>query len=264
MILKIFKGKDHHILLLIIIVWIMKLTVQIPTLPSSPSSITAYIQETEVIQLDPNSNSFNGDGCVESVSLDVTSPDSPTWLSINRFKLTLTPPQLSDRGTYLVYLNVKETQIGVWIFPAHIRAISIIVTKRSPYINYIIPDYTNLRAGIAYEIIFPQPACIDPIGDTLLYSGFDNNGSSLPPYIGLDLANNRIHGLVPSTNYGTVSVRITWSDSFSQSVSQQFIMIFAKNNDPIQYITDFTPYTIILGESTNYEYILPTGKIFLH
>mmetsp|Transcript_9126 Transcript_9126/g.8724 ORF Transcript_9126/g.8724 Transcript_9126/m.8724 type:complete len:159 (-) Transcript_9126:3407-3883(-) len=141
----------------------------------------------------------------------------------------------------------------------HYREILLSVTKRGPYINYNIPDYPNLRAGMSYEIIFPEPVCKDPINRPLLYTGLDEDGGSFPSYINLDLHNNRIYGTVPITSFGTVRVRILCADEFAQSESQVFDMVFNKNNNPVQHVTDFTPYTIQVAEGIDSTYVFPQG-----
>mmetsp|Transcript_9129 Transcript_9129/g.8733 ORF Transcript_9129/g.8733 Transcript_9129/m.8733 type:complete len:159 (+) Transcript_9129:100-576(+) len=141
----------------------------------------------------------------------------------------------------------------------HLREITVSVTKREPYINYDIPDYPDMRAGIYYELIFPQPVCKDPMDRTIDYSGLQENGSSLPSYINLDLNNNRIYGAVPDSGSGSISIRILCFDEFGQSQSQIFRMTFNPNNNPIQHVTDFTPYTIQIAEGVDSVYVFPPG-----
>lgn len=233
---------------------------QQPVIPSSPSTFIAYIQEANDINLDPTTNTFNGEAWIASVTIDSVSPGSPSWVSNNGLNLTISPTSFDERGVYTVKLLITETGVGSWIMVPHYRELSVTVTKRGPYINYNIPDYTDLRAGVSYEIIFPEPVCKDPLDRPLDYSGLDGGGSSLPSYISLDLENDRIYGTAPVSNYGTVVVRVLWIDEFAQSESQVFNMVFNQNNDPVQHVTDFTPYSINVAEGVNSVYVFPAGN----
>lgn len=81
-----------------------------------------------------------------------------------------------------------------------------------------------------------------------------------PDYIKLDLDNLRIHGTVPNSNAGVFNLKLRCDDIRSQQVHQSFTYQFQSNNDPVQAITDFTPYTILMGEGITYNHTLPTGK----
>jgi hypothetical protein len=62
---------------------------------------------------------------------------------------------IADSGPYTVQYLVTETGVSPCTFIPHIRQFSLSVTKRPPSINYVIPDYNSLRAGVAFEINFP-------------------------------------------------------------------------------------------------------------
>lgn len=91
------------------------------------------------------------------------------------------------------------------------------------------------------------------------YSGLRENGGSLPGFINLELENNKIYGTVPESSYETVSVWVLCFDEFATSESQTFKMVFNKNNNPVQVVTDFTPYTIKVAEGVDSTYTFPSG-----
>jgi hypothetical protein len=70
------------------------------------------------------------------------------------FDLTFNPTTITEIGSYTVHYLVTETGIGPCDYIPHVRKYSILVKKRPPTINYVIPDYTNFRAGVPYEIVF--------------------------------------------------------------------------------------------------------------
>lgn len=220
-----------------------------------------HTREQSDINLDPSTNTFNGESWVGSVTVDSVTPGNPSWVTNNGLNLTVAPNLFSDRGVYTIKILITETGTGSWTMVPHFRELSITVSKRGPSINYNIPDYTDLRAGVSYEIIFPEPICKDPLDRPLEYSGLDSNGNSLPPYILLDLENDRIYGTAPTLSYGTITVRLLCFDEFAQSDSQLFNMVFNQNNNPVQHVTDFTPYTINVAEGMDSVYVFPQGKL---
>lgn len=243
----------------LILLQLISLSHQQIMLQADPPAITAFIGETTIVELDGNKNVINGAAWLLSFT---PTPDTAahSWATNIGLKLTFTPASMGQVGSYTIKYEVVETGVGSWVSSPIIRKISLNVAKRPPRINYEIPDYPNLRAAIPFEIKFPQPAWVDPLGDTITYSLVDGNGNAAMSYFNLDIPNNRIHGTVPSTANGVFYFKLYCKDSINQSSYQEFVVNFRANNPPHQYPTDLTPYTVVAGEGASSTHVIPSGK----
>lgn len=229
-------------------------------LHAAPSAYTAYVGETSTLVLDGNANVINGADWLGSFTLSPSSPSQPTWASNDGLTLTFSPSSMSEVNAYTMHYLVQEKGTGSCTATAIIRKLSLSVTKRPPQINYDIPDDHNLRAAVPFEVVFPQAPCIDPLGLPLSYSLLDYNNQTLPTFITLDMANNRVHGTVPNSNAGGLFWRLFCKDTLNQATYQDFVLQFRPNNAPHQNVPDLTPYTVIAGEGASSTHVIPTGK----
>ena len=82
------------------------------------------------------------------------------------------------------------------------------VKKRSPVINYHIPDYNSMRAAVPYDIIFPEALCVDPHGAPMTYALLNQNDFAVSTEFNLDMSGNgRLHGTVLNAQAGTHYLR---------------------------------------------------------
>jgi hypothetical protein len=227
--------------------------------PGSPPNITAYVSETQLLTLVGNNNSGNGAAWVVSFVLDAGSPHKPSWLSNNMFDLTFNPLTVAQSGSYTIHYLVTESGIYPCIHAPHVRIFDVSVVKRSPIVNYNIPDYNSLRAGVAFEINFPQNPWTDPLGETLSYNMIDDGDTALPDYFNLNMANNSLYGIVPTSKHGTITIKMICTDSQSQFAEQQFVLTFMRNNNPTRLVTDLSSYAITLGQGMSSENLLPSN-----
>ena len=71
---------------------------------------------------------------------------------INEIKSVKISNKSNCIGTYTLQYLVTETGTGSWTFIPSVRELSVGVAKKSPVINYQIPNYLSLRAAIPFEI----------------------------------------------------------------------------------------------------------------
>lgn len=112
-----------------------------------------YLSETQTLTLDGNSNVINGESCLGSIELYSSSPDTPSWASNNGLELTFSPTLISHVRQYTLQYYVTETGTGGCTFIPSLRELSLTVTKRTPVINHEVPDYSDLRAAVPFEVI---------------------------------------------------------------------------------------------------------------
>lgn len=246
------------ILILSLLIVLTKQQIQIN---ASPSNYPAFVGETSTLVLDGNANVINGASWLESFTLSPSSPSSPSWVSNDGLTLTFAPPTIGEIASYTLHYLVTEKGTGSCVANPVVRKLNLSVTKRPPRINYEIPDQSNLRAAVPFQITFPQAPCIDSLGQPITYTLLDNNGLNVPDFIQLDISNNRIHGTVPNNNAGAFFCKLVWKDNYSQSSTQEFIMEFRPNNAPHQNVPDLTPYTVVAGEGASSTHTIPSGKL---
>lgn len=178
-------------------------------MPATPSNHKVYLGETTTLVLDGDSNAVNGASCIDTFIIADSSPDKPTWVSNNELEITFTIPTTMDLlGIYTLHYTLTETGTGSCTFIPVNREISITIAKRAPTIQYVIPDYPNLRAAVPFEIVFPTPPFYDPLDSNLDYTLLKSDNTGVPSYINLDMDNNRIYGTVPNLNHGSYNLRL--------------------------------------------------------
>jgi hypothetical protein len=229
-------------------------------LDGTPSTTDIFYGEITLLTIDGELNSINGASWIQSFELSSNSPDQPSWVSNSGLDLIFNPMSFSDIGTYELQYEVIETGIGSCNFVPHNRRIMVNVKKKPPVINYIIPDYNNMRAAIYYEIIFPDSLWIDPHGTTLTYNLLTQSDTSPPNNFIYDTTGNtKIYGTTPNSMAGTYYLRIQCIDLLGQRESQDFTMYFAANNNPYQFITDLSVYAFEIAEGVNSLFVIPSG-----
>ena len=248
--------KKQTILILSLWIW---LTIWQIIYPSSPTSYSVYVGDTKTLILDGDLNSFDGAAWIKSFDLYPNSPSKPAWASNDGLSLTFAPNSLTDIGTYTIQYLVTETGTGSWTFIPSVRELIVGVAKKSPVINYQIPNYLSLRAAIPFEIVFPKAPCVDPYNETLNYTLVTTSNTQPYSFFILDMPNNRLHGTVPNANAGSYTLRLMWTDNFNQNVDQDFTLNFIPNHNPVQQVTNLTPYAFTIGEGTSSDFIIPSG-----
>ena len=104
--------------------------------------------------LSEDSNVVNGAGCLDTFEIAPATPDNPSWMSNSGLEITFTPTLIQHVGNYIIQYYLNETGQGACTFIPIIRELTLSVIKHAPAINYNIPDYSDLRAAVPFEIVF--------------------------------------------------------------------------------------------------------------
>lgn len=132
-----------------------------------------------------------------------SSPNNPSWVTNQGMTLRFTPTLISHVGSYTLQYYLNETGVGICTFIPIIRELTLTVNKLPPQLNYLVPNRTDLRAGVAYEVVFGDYPCTDPNNDTITYNLLNSNNGAVDSYFTLDMSHKRIYGLVPNGVAGT-------------------------------------------------------------
>ena len=93
----------------------------------------------------------------------------------------------------------------------------------APTVATVIPDQTA-TAGTAFSYAFPDTTFSDADSDTLTYTATQADGTALPTWLSFTASTRTFSGTPQAADVGTVSVKVTASDS-SASVSDTFAIV---------------------------------------
>ena len=104
-------------------------------------------------------------------------------------------------------------------------------TVTAPRVETAIPDQTA-TAGRAFSYAFPDNTFTDLDGDTLSYMATKADDAALPTWLNFAATTRAFSGRPATGDVGTVSVKVTASDSNGGSVSDTFDIVASTNNPP--------------------------------
>ncbi|MDP1537816.1 MAG: putative Ig domain-containing protein [Burkholderiales bacterium] len=108
----------------------------------------------------------------------------------------------------------------------------------------------------AFSFALPEGAFVDPdAGDMLAYSATQADGSVLPGWLGFDPATITFSGSPENDHVGTVSVKVTATDSAGASVSALFDLTVANVNDAPRYLPPIVDQQA--QEDMSFSFVLP-------
>lgn len=155
----------------------------------------------------------------DNENLIITGPDSsvltirwfPHWgYRIDRF-------QFAD-GTVL---SAAEMEARIGLHPGNLP----------PLLGTPIPDQLATEDA-AFSFIVPAGTFTDPdTGDTLTYSATRTDGSALPGWLSFNASSRTFTGTPGYGDVGSISVRLTATDTCNLSVSDDFVLTVANVND---------------------------------
>jgi hypothetical protein len=133
------------------------------------------------------------------------------------------------------------------------------VTKAnaSPILASAIPDQAATEDG-AFSFAVPAASFTDPnSGDTLAYSASRLNGVALPSWLTFNPATRIFNGTPLNGDVGTVSVKVTATDTGGLMASDTFdVTVFNANDAPA--LTASLPDRTI-AEDAAFSYTIPAG-----
>ena len=104
--------------------------------------------------------------------------------------------------------------------------------NNAPTVANPIPDQTA-TAGTAFSYTFPDTTFNDAdTGDTLSYAATKADGMALPTWLVFTASTRTFAGTPAATDVGTVSVKVTATDTNSGSVSDEFDIVVSADTTP--------------------------------
>ena len=132
------------------------------------------------------------------------------------------------------YIRARAVTSGAWISYINSKRIAIkgyakTGTNTAPTVATVIPDQTA-TAATAFSYAFPATTFSDADSDTLTYTATQADGTALPSWLSFSTSTRTFSGTPQAADVGTVSVKVTASDS-SASVSDTFAIVVSAAGD---------------------------------
>lgn len=153
----------------------------------------------------------------------------PGWLSFNPLTRTFSgTPENDDVG--LISITVVATdKLNATVSDTF--DITVGTANDAPTLKHALPDRSATQGEVFnFEFAGNTFADIDA-GDTLIYSATLANGNVLPSWLHFDASTRTFSGTPSNGDIGTISVKVTATDSSNASASDTFDVTVANVND---------------------------------
>ncbi|MDH4583202.1 tandem-95 repeat protein, partial [Pseudomonas sp. BN415] len=132
-------------------------------------------------------------------------------------------------------LTLQNTQAGSLtadnFLPAQITSVLVVDLNQAPLVSNPLAEQTASEDA-AFSFTVPAGTFSDPdLGDSLSYSASLADGSPLPGWLSFDAATRTFSGTPGNAEVGSLSVRVTATDSGNLSISDVFTLSIANTND---------------------------------
>ncbi len=97
----------------------------------------------------------------------------------------------------------------------------LLVPNNAPTVDNEVPDQTAV-AGTSFSYQVPADAFSDPDSDTLAYAANKADDTMLPTWLSFDAATRTFTGTPAAADLGTVSVKVTATDTSGATISDEF------------------------------------------
>jgi VCBS repeat-containing protein len=177
-------------------------------------------------------NSFSdvdvGDSLTLSASLADGSP-LPAWLSFDAATQTFSGTPLNgDVGSLSVRVTATDT---AGASASQDFTVTVNNINDGPFASAVIADQSGSEdAGFSFTVPANSFSDVD-VGDTLSLSATQADGSPLPAWLSFDPSTQTFSGTPLNGDVGSLSVRVTATDTAGASASQDFTVTVANTND---------------------------------
>jgi uncharacterized protein with PIN domain len=195
-----------------------------------------------------------GDTLSYTATLDNGDP-LPTWLHFDTATGTFSgTPANGDVGTISVKVTATDSSHAA---VSDTFAISIANTNDAPTVAAAITDQAATEdASFSFAIPAGTFADVD-VGDTLTYAATLANGDPLPAWLHFNAATGTFSGTPANGDVGTISVKVTATDSSHAAVSDTFAISIANTNNAPTVATAIAAQSAT--EDTAFTYTIPAG-----
>ena len=181
----------------------------------------------------------------------------PSWLSFNAASRTFSgTPVNADVGTVSVKITATDVAGAA---ASDVFDLAVANANDVPTVANAIADQSATEdTAFSFQIPVNSFADVD-VGDTVNFSATRVDGSALPSWLTFDSATGTFSGAPGNDDVGTISVKVTATDSASASVSDVFDIAVANANDAPTVANAIADQSAT--EDTAFSFVVP-GNIF--
>ena len=194
-----------------------------------------------------------------TVTFQLSSGSSQAIFQDSRFSLSLGTTTLSFSDAALT-TSFKWTSTGLSWSSGDTIAVKLKTTGNSaPTVANAIPDQTAYT-GAPFSYTVPAGTFADANSDTLTYSISLSDGSDLPSWLSYGRIGRIFSGTPPTSDVGTITVRVTVNDGHGGSVHDDFDLVVATapmTDTAMNLVSNTEQNTIDPGGGTT-----DTGQLF--
>ena len=204
-------------------------------------------------------NTFNDVDAGDILTYSATLADGtplPSWLSFNANTGIFSGTPLNENvGTINVKVTATDTSNAS---VSNTFAIAIANVNDAPTVSNAIVNQ-NATEDSPYSFTIPTNTFNDvDAGDKLTYSATLGDGTPLPSWLSFNPTTGKFNGIPLNENVGTLSVKVTATDTANASVSNTFAIAVANVNDapivsnpiPAQTATQDSPFSLTIPTNT--------------
>ncbi len=226
---------------------------KIETFQFADGTVLTRPEMTQMLNRSPESGpALEGRSVLEDATISITLPDNvlvdpdagdvltyvatqadgsalPSWLTFDPVTRAFSgTPVNSDVGA----IDVKVTATDPDGASASTEfVLSVLNTNDAPTLANAIPDRRALEDS-AFSFVVPANTFADEdADDTLVYSASLASGAALPAWLTFDAASRSYSGTPLNSHVGTISVKVTASDTSMASTSDLFDLTVVNTND---------------------------------
>ena len=176
--------------------------------------------------------SFSDVDVGDTLTLSATLADGsplPAWLSFDPATQTFSGTPLNDDvGALTIRVTATDTSGAT---ATQDFTVTVNNTNDGPVASAVIADQsTNEDAGFSFTV--PPASFTDvDVGDTLTLSATLADGSPLPAWLSFDPATNTFSGTPLNDDVGSLTIRVTATDTAGASATQDFTVTVNNTND---------------------------------
>ncbi|MBC2604829.1 putative Ig domain-containing protein [Pelagicoccus albus] len=194
------------------------------------STISDHTTDEDAIFSINVSESFSdvdaGDILTYSATLENGDP-LPNWLSIDSTTGELSgTPENADIGSISVKVTATDSAGAT---ASETFAIQVVNTNDGPVASHI-SDWTTDEDAVFSKDVSESFSDVDA-GDILTYSATLDNGDPLPNWLSIDSTTGELSGTPENADIGSISVKVTATDSAGSTASETFAIQVENTND---------------------------------
>jgi len=188
--------------------------------------------EDEVFTFTVPTNTFTDVDVDDSLTYSATLADGsapPSWLTFDADTMTFSGvPTNDDAGTLSLKVTATDTT-GANISDDF--DVTVVNVNDAPVVAHQMANQTATE-DVAFNFMVPANTFTDvDAGDALIYSATLADGSALPSWLTFDAATMTFSGTPGNDNVGTLSLKVTATDTSGASVSDDFDITVENMND---------------------------------